>query len=122
MFILFGFRRRSARLGAVFAMCQFCHTPAAQQVVRTRRYFTLFFVPVIPLGSSYATTCTMCGRSSRITAEAAQQLVATAQQQGVGQPGPGPVPLSGSFVPGAPAAPAPIDAAVVEPDPPAPPA
>jgi len=117
MFILFGFRRRSARLGAVFAMCQFCHTPAAQQVIRTRRYFTLFFVPVIPLGSSYHTTCTMCGRSGRVTAEAAQHLVTTAQRQGVGQPGP--VPLSESLVPGAPAAPAPvIDASVVEPNPP----
>jgi hypothetical protein len=37
-----------------------------------RRYFTLFFIPVIPLGTTYVMTCTMCGQSTKISREAAE--------------------------------------------------
>jgi hypothetical protein len=89
--ILWGFRRRLARLGVVFALCSACHTPAAQPVIRVRRWFTLFFIPIIPLGTKYHTTCTMCGKSFRITGEAATQLLASngqPQPQPNGQPAP----------------------------------
>jgi zinc-ribbon family len=71
MIILFGFRRRAARLATIFVMCGACRTPAAHALTRTRRYFTLFFIPVIPLGSKYFTTCTMCGHGTQITKEGA---------------------------------------------------
>jgi hypothetical protein len=80
MIILFGFRRRLARLATVFVMCAQCGTPAAHSVTRSRRYFTLFFVPVIPLGTKYFTTCTMCGRVTQITQEGADHYVASVNQ------------------------------------------
>ena len=80
MIILFGFRRTRARLGTILVMCGFCHTPAAHAIQRIRKFFTLFFIPVIPLGTKYATTCTMCGRSALITKEAAETYVAAAAQ------------------------------------------
>jgi len=80
MLIIFGFRRKVARLAVVFSMCGFCHTPAAHPVTRIRRYFTLFFIPLIPVGTKYTTTCTLCGRSALITKETADGLVASAQQ------------------------------------------
>jgi hypothetical protein len=80
MFIIFGFRRRASRLGIVFMMCDFCHTPAANAITRVRRYFTLFFIPVIPVGTKYSRTCTLCGRSTSISKEAADQLIESAQR------------------------------------------
>ena len=53
MIILFGFRRTRARLGTILVMCGFCHTPAAHAIQRIRKFFTLFFIPVIPLGTKY---------------------------------------------------------------------
>jgi hypothetical protein len=77
--IIFGIRRKQYRLATVFAVCSVCHSPAAQAVVRVRAFFTLFFLPVIPLGHTYRTTCTMCGRSVKVAKESAEHLVATAQ-------------------------------------------
>ena len=76
MIILFGFRRRATRLATIFVMCAYCHTPAAHALTRTRKYFTVFFIPVIPLGTKYFTTCTMCGRATQITKEGADQYLA----------------------------------------------
>jgi zinc ribbon protein len=94
MIILFGFRRKATRLGVIFMMCSSCHTPAAHALTRFRKYFTLFFIPIIPLGDKYTTSCTMCGYGMRISKEAANQYLAMAQQnapaaggaQGVGAP------------------------------------
>ena len=81
MFILFGFRRKAQRLAVVLSLCASCHTPAAQAVTRIRNFFTLFFIPVLPLGSNYRTTCTLCGATFRINKEQADHLVASAQAQ-----------------------------------------
>lgn len=79
MLIIFGIRRKAYRLATVFALCRLCGTPAAQVVSRVRTFFSLFFVPVIPLGSTYRSTCSLCGRTLKITKEEADQLVAHAQ-------------------------------------------
>jgi zinc ribbon protein len=87
MFILFGFRRRSSRLGVIFVMCGNCHTPAAHALIRIRRYFTLFFVPVIPIGTKYQITCTMCGRATQISKEAAETYASAANQNSAASSG-----------------------------------
>ena len=81
MFFIFGIRRKASRLATVFAVCALCNTPAAQAVTRVRTFFTLFFVPLIPLGSKYRTTCTFCGQSVKITKDSADHLVASANTQ-----------------------------------------
>ena len=100
--IIFGFKRKARRIGSVFALCGSCRTPAAQVVVRIKVFFSLFFVPVIPLGSSYRSTCAMCGHTSRITKEAATQIAGQAGQAppqgapaGALQPQPVAAPLPG---------------------------
>jgi len=104
MIILFGFRRRIARLGTAFLLCPYCQTPAAQVVSRVRRYFTVFFIPIIPLGGKFVVTCTMCGRGTQVSQETAESyLTSVAPTPGgvgapvpAGQPGqPGPPGLSG---------------------------
>jgi hypothetical protein len=94
MIILFGFRRKSARLATIFVMCARCHTPAAHALHRTRRYFTLFFIPLIPLGTKYFSTCTMCGQVTQITKEGADQYLASVLQPVGGPSGPSDAQLS----------------------------
>jgi zinc-ribbon family len=94
MLIIFGFRRKVSRLTVIFTMCSFCHTPAAHAVTRLRKFFTLFFIPVLPIGTKYTTTCTLCGRSALISRETADKLVAFAQQSGEHPAGPSGMPLS----------------------------
>lgn len=81
MFIIFGLKRKAHRLATIFAMCVACQTPAAQVLLSVRTYFSLFFVPVIPLGTKYRTTCTMCGATTIVSAEYADRLMATAAHQ-----------------------------------------
>ena len=100
--VIFGIRRKAYRLATVFAVCAFCQTPAAQAVTRVRTFFTLFFLPVLPLGSKYRTTCTMCGRSAKVTKEAADQLVTGAERQNAA-PGEAPTPPARNTLPPAPA-------------------
>ena len=81
MLIIFGLRRRGYRLANVFAMCGICHTPAAQAVVRIKTFFTLFFIPLIPVGTKYRSTCTMCGGTIELSRDQADQAMVTMQQQ-----------------------------------------
>jgi zinc-ribbon family len=86
MIILFGIRRRAQRVAVVLQLCSNCRTPAAQAVNRIRTFFTLFFIPIVPLGSRYITTCTLCGAATKITKEHADHLIASAQAQSAGPP------------------------------------
>jgi hypothetical protein len=89
-----GIRQKAYRLATVFAVCSVCHTPAAQAVTRVRTFFSLFFIPLIPLMSRYRRTCTMCGQSVSVSAADASQLVAAAQAQARGHRGTSPLPAS----------------------------
>jgi transcription elongation factor Elf1 len=80
MFLIFGIKRMARRLATVFALCPQCGSPAAQVVVRRTTWISLFFIPVVPLGTKYASTCTLCGVSTRLDKEQALRTVALAQQ------------------------------------------
>jgi hypothetical protein len=80
MFLIFGIKRLNRRLATMLAICGQCTTPAAQVIVRTSTWFSLFFIPVIPLGSKYRSTCTFCGVSVKLDKAQALQMVAAAQQ------------------------------------------
>jgi len=47
-----------------------------QSAIETQRWFTVFFVPVIPIGSSYAIRCNLCGLTVKGSAEVKKQLSA----------------------------------------------
>jgi zinc ribbon protein len=80
MFLIFGIKRLRRRLTTTFALCAQCGRPAAQVVVRVSTWFSLFFIPVIPLGNKYLSTCTLCGVSTKLDKAQAQQMVTSAQQ------------------------------------------
>jgi zinc-ribbon family len=103
MFLIFGIKRMVRRLGTVFAMCGHCHSPAAQVIVRRSTWLSLFFIPVIPLGSKYISTCTLCGSSTRIEKDQALHMVEVSRQSSA----PAPVPAPPLELPPPPQTPAP---------------
>ncbi|MFL0580765.1 zinc-ribbon domain-containing protein [Dietzia sp. 179-F 9C3 NHS] len=48
---------------------------AAQRVDRNKRAFSVFFIPLVPLGSSYSATCTACAATMRLTRGQADQIL-----------------------------------------------
>jgi hypothetical protein len=88
MFLIFGIKRLNRRLATMLAICGQCTTPAAQVITRRSTWFSLFFIPVIPLGSKYVSTCTLCGVSVKLDKDQALQMVAAAQQVSAQVPGP----------------------------------
>jgi zinc-ribbon family len=81
LIFIFGIKRRVLRLGAVLALCSQCRTPAAQVVNRVRTFFSLFFIPIVPIATKYRTTCTMCGVTTTVSREVAERLVAEGNTQ-----------------------------------------
>jgi len=79
--ILFGTKRMRTSLGTVMLLCQRCQRPSAHAVVKLRTWFTLFFIPLFPVGVKYATACPMCGVGTRIDKAQADHLQAVAAEQ-----------------------------------------
>ena len=74
--IIYGVRRRVRALATLRFRCSRCGQEAAQRLVRSQRWFTLFFVPLFPFGSRYVATCTYCGFAQRLDAKHAKALAA----------------------------------------------
>ena len=79
--IIFGTRAYAHALAMVTFICNNCHNPAAQRVMRRVVRFTLFFIPLFPVSTSYYTTCAFCGLTTKINKELADQYVAAGDQQ-----------------------------------------
>lgn len=65
-FFIFGLRSRANVMGAQVLDCAHCGTQQLHQVVRIRRFFTLFFIPLIPFPSTYRAVCTVCKTRRRL--------------------------------------------------------
>ncbi len=78
MLFIFGFKNSSRNLGLAQAVCPRCGRRAAQRVDRRKRAFSVFFIPIVPLGSSYEATCTACGVSTGISRTQAEGILAGA--------------------------------------------
>ena len=76
--IIFGMRSFVRLIATLNVVCGSCRNPAAQRVIKRTRWFTLFFIPVFPVGVTRVMTCTYCGRASKLTKEQVDQMVAAA--------------------------------------------
>lgn len=72
--IIFGTKAYLYQLAMVTLVCGRCGNPAAHAVRKRITRFTLFFVPLFPVSTSYATQCTFCGAERRISEQEARQL------------------------------------------------
>jgi hypothetical protein len=65
--IIFGIRSYSTVLGRLTQTCQKCGVNCAQTIVQLKRKFTLFFIPLIPIGTSHVMICTSCTSRFKMT-------------------------------------------------------
>ncbi len=79
MFILFGTRSMVKALAMVTFLCTTTNQPAAHRLSQITRWFTLFFIPVFPIGRRYVLTCSACGQSSKLAKQQADEIVAHVQ-------------------------------------------
>ncbi|WP_326699803.1 zinc ribbon domain-containing protein [Streptomyces sp. NBC_01754] len=98
--IIFGTRGYLHQLAVLTMVCGWCGNPAAHTLRKRVTKFTLFFVPLFPFSTKYATQCTFCGGERRIAKEEAEQLAAQAQAGQDGNPY-GTAPQQPGHVPGA---------------------
>jgi hypothetical protein len=75
--LIFGLSVKQILLATLVYVCETCGTNAAHRLVKRVRRFTLFFLPLFPVGTRYVDTCTYCGRSLDVPADRA--LAAAAQ-------------------------------------------
>jgi hypothetical protein len=87
MIILFGTRGYLYQLAILTLVCGHCGNPSAHTLRKRVTKFTLFFVPLFPISTKYATQCTFCGAEQKITKEQADQLLAQAQNPANGHGG-----------------------------------
>jgi hypothetical protein len=75
--LIFGFGVTQTLLATLVFVCETCGTNAAHHLVKRVRKFSLFFIPLFPVGATrYVDTCVACGRSLEVTAEQAEAALA----------------------------------------------
>jgi zinc-ribbon family len=82
MFFLLGTRTKAKPLGQLERPCTKCGRNTMQTAVGTKRWFTLFFIPVIPLGTSQVVRCNLCGLTLKAPPELSTQLSSKAMAAG----------------------------------------
>jgi hypothetical protein len=75
MLIIFGFRSRVKNVAMLQLACRNGHV-AAHRLVKIVRWFTLFFIPVIPFHTRYVTACSHCGMQAKWTKQEAETMTA----------------------------------------------
>lgn len=71
MFLIFGMAPRDRVLAVVHFVCEFCGTPAPQNVIESATRFSVFFIPLFTLSRRYSVACTNCGDATGLTREQA---------------------------------------------------
>src|SRR3954451_14508006 len=77
--LIFGFSVSESLLATTILVCERCGVQAAHRLVKRVRKFSLFFIPLFPVGTRYLDTCTNCGR---VVGVPAQQAEAAARRTG----------------------------------------
>jgi hypothetical protein len=69
MFLLFGFGQEKAHdYGpALPVICPNCHNPVHLRLLEIKKWFSLFFIPVLPYESKYMLACEICSRGVPLT-------------------------------------------------------
>lgn len=76
MFFIVGARPRAEVLRTLTMVCWSCQQAAAHRLTRLSNHITLFFIPLIPLGTKYELQCLLCGVSQSLTRDGADDILA----------------------------------------------
>ncbi len=86
--IIYGYRTSNQVMGQLPQVCSYCRRTGLHTVVRSKRMFTLFWIPIFPIGKKTTMHCTLCGYQMQIDNAQAdayfnqQQAGAAGQQPG----------------------------------------
>jgi zinc-ribbon family len=75
MLIIFGLRSFERTLAMLTLVCGRCRNAAAHRLVQRRRWFTLFFIPLVPLGTTRYTVCAYCGAAHKVAKADAKTML-----------------------------------------------
>ena len=78
--LIWGWRTRIYVLAMTTFLCGRCGNPASHAVRKAVTKFTLFFIPLFPIGVKYTAQCTFCGIENRIAKDDAVRLQAQEEQ------------------------------------------
>ena len=81
--IIFGTKGYLYQLAILTLICGQCGNPSAHTLRKRVTKFTLFFVPLFPISTTFAIQCTFCGMEQGVPKEWAEQ----SQEQAAGAPG-----------------------------------
>jgi predicted RNA-binding Zn-ribbon protein involved in translation (DUF1610 family) len=77
--LIFGLSVSEDLLSTLIYTCENCGNSAAHRLIKRTRKFSFFFIPLLPVGSTYVDTCTACGRVIEVSRDRAE---AAARQTG----------------------------------------
>ena len=84
MFFLFGMRTKTKPIKQIQYPCSKCSRPTVFTALESKRWFTLFFSPVSPLGGSDLIKCNVCGLTLKCSPELKNQITAKTKAAGAG--------------------------------------
>ena len=70
--LIFGFGVTETLLSTLVYACETCGNHAAHQLSKRTRKFSLFFIPLFPVGTKYLDSCTACGRVIEVSRDQAE--------------------------------------------------
>jgi hypothetical protein len=76
--VFIGFHHKPHLLATIRSICAGCQDRVTQELFSVRTQLRLFFVPIVPLPSTFRTTCAACGNSATVSAERADLLLSSA--------------------------------------------
>lgn len=82
--IIFGVKTYTRLLATLSLVCPSCGQRAAQRLFENVNKFTLFFIPLFPVGTSRRMDCINCGYASKVSKEQAEQLITSAPRPTAG--------------------------------------
>ncbi|MFI6364345.1 hypothetical protein ACIBG0_16525 [Nocardia sp. NPDC050630] len=82
--LIFGWQRRLHTLAMITLVCGRCGNPAAHALRRLATTFTVFFIPILPLGNKHYMECTWCGASTPLAVPQVTGLIARANAEKMG--------------------------------------
>ncbi len=84
--IILGSRARNNVMGQLQYPCPQCHQNSFHTIVRSQRWFTLFFIPVFPFSKQSISRCNICGFQTAIDNSEADARIAQPQMPQPQQP------------------------------------
>jgi uncharacterized Zn finger protein len=80
--LLIGMRPVAALAFMVTFVCGHCGTRATQRVIKEQQKLTLFFIPLLSLGTSWFVECDHCGIATGLSRQQAEHSLDWARSHG----------------------------------------